>query len=372
MKKIFLLLSLVVVVAFVVLMININEKQTLQKQEQIHDNINKILFDTIDNEKNPSLALAIALGNSRAIQDVVMENNRTLGYRVLEASARSLKQHASTKDIYIQIFTKDLKIFARSWESSLPTIPLITGRKANLRELIKNQKPKTGIDVGLPLGIKSSSMITYKNKFLGLLEVTTLYDDIVSKIREYKIEIIPLININLVPRIYIEQKKLFTLGENYVVANENANLDLINRLKSLTDDELIELMQNDFLQSGTLFFASYPLRNVNGIRLGTFIAIIDKENFENLIGEQKSIFRSIYSLDSTPTDTYNYVKRQDENIFLGLNRENVPVFKDLVDEKDRLDFDEAARTLLGEFSKEELIELILHNRDKKVIQGEIR
>ncbi len=372
MRRIFLFLSVVVIIAFIILIININEKQTLQKQEQIHDNINKILFDTIDNEKNPSLALAIALGNSRAIQDVVMEHNRTLGYRVLEASARSLKQHASTKDIYIQIFTKNLKIFARSWESSLPTIPLITGRKANLREAIKNQKPKTGIDIGLPLGIKSSSMITYKNEFLGVLEVTTLYDEIVSKIREYQIEIIPLINVNLVPKIYIERKKLFTLGENYVVANQNANLDLINKLKSLNEHELMELMQNDFLQSGTLFFASYPLRNVNGVRLGTFIAIIDKENFKNLIGEQKSILRSIYSLDSTPTDTYNYVKSRDKNIFLGLNKEHLSILKDLVDEKDRLDFDEAARILLDEFTKEELIELILHNRDKKVIQGEIR
>ena len=372
MKKLFLLLIFVIVSAFIVLMVNVNKKLTLQKQFEVYDNINKILHNTINSEKAPPLSLAIALSSSRSIQDVVLNNDKDLGYQVLNASTEALKQHSSKKNIYIQIFTKELKVFARSWESSLPTIPLITGRKIDLRESIKNKKPMTGIEAGLPLGIKSSSIITYKDDFLGILEVTTPYDSIVAKIREYGIEIVPLIGINLVPMIYIEQKNLFTVGGTFVVANENTNHNFINKLKSLNNEELTLLMENDFVLSGAHFFASYALRNSKGARLGTFIAIIKQDDFKNLLSDQKSILRSIYSLDSSKDDIYDYIKSKNESMFLDIDKEHILQHMELADGKDRLDMFEDAKVILQQYSKEELIELILRGSDNRVIEGDIR
>ncbi len=372
MKKLFIFLTFIIAVAFVVLMANIDKKLDLKKQAHIHDNINKILLKTIDSEEIPPLSLAIALSSSRSIQDVVLNDDKILGHKVLKASAESLKKHSNKVNIHIQIFTKNLNVFARSWESSTPTIPLVTGRKAALRESIKYKKPITGIDYGLPLGIKSSSMIVYKDEFLGILEVTTPYDLIVSKIREYGIEIVPLISLNFVPMIYVEQKNLFTVGGTLVVANENANHALINRLKELNEKELSELMTNDFVLTSSHFFASYSLKNSHGQKLGAFIAIIKKDDYKDFLGEQKSFLRSVYTIDSSKEDVYNYIKNREQNIFSGIEKEHLIKLNNLADGKDKLDMYEASKVILQDYSKEELIELILRDKDNKPIVGEIK
>ncbi len=372
MKKLFIFLAITIVIVFAILMVNTGKKLDLKKQASIHDNINKILLKIIDSEKTPPLSLSIALSSSRSIQDVVLDNDKILGHKVLKASAESLKKYSNKANIYIQIFTKDLNVFARSWESSTPIIPLVTGRKAALRESIKYKKPMTGIDFGLPLGIKSSSMIMYKDEFLGILEVTTPYETMVSKIREYGIEIIPLISLNFVPMIYVEQKSLFTVGGSLVVANENTNHALINRLKALNEKELNSLMSNDFVLTSSHFFASYPLKNSHGKRLGAFIAIIKKADYEDFLGEQKSLLRSVYTIDSSKEDIYNYIKNQEENIFLGIENKHLAELNNLADAKDKLDINKASKVILQDYSKEELIELILRGKDNKVIEGEIR
>ncbi len=372
MKKLFIFLAFIIAIAFAILMINTGKKLDLKKQAHIHDNINKILLKSIDSEKTPPLSLAIALSSSRSIQDVVLDNDRDLGHKVLKASALSLKKHSSKAEIYIQIFTKDLDVFARSWESSTPVIPLVTGRKAALKESIKYKKPMTGIDFGLPLGIKSSSMIMYKNDFLGILEVTTPYEKIVSKIREYGIEIVPLISLNFVPMIYIEQKNLFTVGGTLAVANQNTNHALINRLKALNEKELNELMTNDFVLTSSHFFASYALKNSQGQRLGAFIAIIKKDDYKDFLGEQKSLLRSVYTIDSSQEDVYNYIKNREKNIFSDIKQKHLIELNNLADSKDKLDMHEASKVILQDYSKEDLIELILRGRDNKKIEGEIK
>jgi len=371
MKKIFLFLIVVIILVLLLLVYNINEKRILQKHVNVYDTVNNILSTTIDNEKNTLLSLSIALSKSRAIQDVILDNNKTLGHRVLSASAKALNSGTDMENVSIQIITKNLSVFAKSWEENKSDIPMVTGRRTSLKKLLLNFSPKTGIDLGLPLGIRSSSIIFYKDDSLGILEAITPYDVIVNNLRKYQIEVIPLIHKNFAPMVYVDKEELVTVG-SFVVANHNINRESILGLNDLSDDELNTFFQNDFLFKNNLLYASYPILSVDGNKLGIFLALIDKNNFENFIGEQKSIIQSIYSLDSSRDDIYHFAQKREESIFAKMRVEYISALGYRIDKNDRADFEEFAKYKLNQLTKEELVDLIFYRYTKKEIRGEIK
>ncbi len=371
MKKIFLFLIVIIILALILLIYNISEKRNLQKHEKVYDTVNNILSTTINNEKSALLSLSIALSKSRAIQDVILDDNKTLGYRVLSASAKALNSGTNKQSVYIQIITKDLSVFAKSWEEVGSNIPMVTGRRTSLKKLLLNFSPKTGIDMGLPLGIRSSSIIFYKDDSLGILEAITPYDVIVNNLREYQIEVIPLIYNSFAPMVYVDKEELVMMG-SFVVANHNVNRESILGLNNLSDDELNTLLQNDFLYKNNLLYASYPILSVDGNKLGIFLTIIDENNFENFIGEQKSIIQSVYSLDSSRDDIYHFAQKREESIFARMRVEYISALGYRIDKNDRADFEEFAKHKLNQLTKEELVDLIFYRYTKKEIKGDIK
>ncbi len=373
MKRTFVALGIIVIAAFVILIANAYNKLSLQRKAQIYDNIHKVLDTTLQNEKNLPLSLAVALSNNREIQDVVIEQNRTKGYRVLHTTAQILKRHSNARDIQIQIFTPGINIFARSWGNTAAGIPIITGRKKYLRHLLKSDRAIVGIDTGLPLGMKAYAPISYMKKHLGLLEVTIPYDDIVTRLRNYHIELIPLISTQFVPKIYIDHYRMRTFGNRFVIASQNSNAHLLSRLEHLSVAQRKRLTTEEFVQTDDLFFASYPMTNLYGIRLGTFIAIIRREDIGYFTDQQQSLIQSIFSLDSTPDDLYHYIRNDETTRFQSLNPKNIPIYKMALDQKEQIQFDKILKQKLQQLSRQELIDLLLYNhRTQKTIEGEIR
>lgn len=370
MKKTFYLLIFLTATALLLLIININEKNSIQKKGQIYDNISKILSTAIDNEKTQFLSLSIALSNSRLVQDTLLAKNQTIRHNILPESIKSFEKHLG-REIYAQILTKDFYAYTRSWDSYLPGVAFQL-KRPDLEEVLLTKKAKTGIESGIPPGIKAAAPIIFGNDLLGILEVTTPYDTIVSKLREYQIELVPLIYSNLLSPAYIKHRDLQTLNNSLVITNKNANMLLQKELKSLSQDEFNTLQQNDFIQRGHFYFASYPILNSRGKKLGYFIAIVSERNFENFIGRDKSILKSIFTMGSTKEDIYEFAKYNSENIFMDMGKGYIINSRNSVEDKDRLAYDQAAREKLNKLTKEELIDLILQRPEKKMIRGEIR
>ncbi|BBG66086.1 diguanylate cyclase/phosphodiesterase (GGDEF & EAL domains) with PAS/PAC sensor [Hydrogenimonas sp.] len=237
-------------------------------------------------------------------------------------------------------------------------------------QIIKTRNPKTTIEADEPAGIKASAPITYGNHIIGILEVTTLFDRIVSRLREYRIEIIPIIMRKLLqpgdpagnnPEIY-----------GYSVVADNYSRRLAQRLRSLEPEDFRELIHTDYLEKESLFFAAYKIKNDYGKLLGYFIAVIPSENFDNFAGKQQSLIKSIFTMESTKEDIYHYVNSKGENIFRQMDPEQIVHLSPVIEEKDRILFDEAAKEKLRSLSKEELIDLIVHNFHKNKKQGTIK
>ncbi len=369
MKKIFFAIIIAVSVAIVVLMINLGEKREVNKKNIAYDNINKFLLHTLNSEKIQSLSLAIAMSKNRAIADAILESDRAKGYRILHDTTQSFIKHLNRKYIFTQVYGRGLSIFARSWEANLSDTTNASGRM-DLLEIIKTRSPKTTIESSTPPGIKASAPIVYNGHIIGILEVTTLFDRIVSQLREYRIETIPILRTDILnPRDQSEKiPKVF----GYAIAAHNYNRHMAEVLKSLEPEEFNELIHTDYLQTEGLFFAAYPVRNDFGKLLGYFIAIVSKENFENFSGRQQSLIRSIFTMESTKDDIYHYVNSRGENIFSQMSPKQIMHISPTIEEKDRILFDEAAKERLRALSKEELIDLIVHNFHKNKKQGTIK
>ncbi|WP_457592906.1 hypothetical protein [Hydrogenimonas sp.] len=369
MKKIFFAIIIAVSTAIVVLMLNLGEKREINKKNIAYDTINKFILHTLNSEKIQSLSLAIAMSKNRAIADAILQNDPAKGYKILHDTTQSFIKHLNRKYIYTQIYGRGLSIFARSWEANLSDTMSAAGRM-DLLEIVKTRNPKTTVESTTPAGVKASAPIVYNGHIIGILEVTTLFDRIVSRLREYRIETIPLLRTDsLHPSDLIgNNPKVF----GYAIAAKNYNRHLAETLKSLEPEEFNELIHTDYLQSGGLFFAAYPIRNDFGKLLGYFITIVSKENFENFSGKQQSLIRSIFTMESTKDDIYHYVNSTGENIFSQMSPQQIMHFSPTIEEKDRILFDEAAKERLRSLSKEELIDLIVHNYHKNKKQGTIK
>ncbi|MCF6200675.1 MAG: hypothetical protein L3J42_00875 [Hydrogenimonas sp.] len=369
MKKIIAAVTIAVVIALFLLILNLSEKREVNKRNIAYDNINKFLLHTLNSEKMQSLSLALAMSKNRALTDAILEKDRTKGYKIVHDTTESFIKHLNRKYIYTQIFGKGLSIFAQSWSPIVYGSGLVTGRE-DLIEIIKRRTPKATISTTLPAGIKASAPITYDGHIIGILEVTTLFDRIVTRLREYKIEIVPLIKADLIsPLDPVSRNPSF---RGFRVASTNFSRHLANTLASLDDKDFQELIHTDYLDTKELFFASYPIQNSYGKWFGYFIAIITAENFENFSGKQQPLIKSIFTMESTKDDIYHYVNSENENIYKDMSPQQIARMSGSIEEKDRILFDEAAKEKLRKLSKEELIDLIVNNFQKKKKRGVIK
>jgi len=348
--------------------VNLDKKREVNKMNMAYDNINKFLQHTLNSEKIQSLSLALAMSKNRAIADAILENDAAKGYKILHDTTDSFIKHLNRKYIYTQIFGRGLKIFARSWEANSSGAPMVTGRR-DLLEIVNTRSPKATIEDTPPAGIKASAPIIYGGHIIGILEVTTLFDRVVSKLREYRIETIPILKSDLIRRnLDGEVPKI----EGYTIAAGNYSRRLAETLKSLANEDFDELIHTDYLKKSGVFFAAYPINNDYGKHLGYFIAAVSKENFDNFSGKQNSLIKSIFTMESTKEDIYHYVNSDSENIFRQMSPEQILHLSSSIEEKDRLLFDAAAKERLRALSKEELIDLIVHNFHKNRKQGRIK
>ncbi len=369
MKKIFFAIIIALSTAIVLLIVNLDEKREVNKMNMAYDNINKFLLHTLNSEKIQSLSLALAMSKNRAIADAILENDRAKGYKILHDTTDSFIKHLNRKYIYTQIFGRGLNIFARSWEANSSGASMVSGRQ-DLLEIVNTRSPKATIEDTVPAGIKASAPIIYSSHIIGILEVTTLFDRVVSKLREYRIETIPILKANLSHQrnLGADNPKI----QGYTIAANNCSRHIAETLGSLDREDFEELIHTDYLKKAGLFFAAYPINNDYGKHLGYFIAVVSKENFDNFSGKQQSLIKSIFTMESTKEDIYHYVNSDSENIFKQMSPEQILHLSSSIEEKDRILFDSAAKERLRALSKEELIDMIVHNFHKNSKQGTIK
>ena len=326
-----------------------------QTEQNAYDNIKIVLNKILDDEKNKSLALAIGLSKNTILRDSLIQNDKKLGYKTLSESVEYLEKYVKKTDVYSQILTKDLFVFARSWDEVFSGLPLDSFR-ADLKEMQLSKKPKVEIEVGRLISIKASVPIQNEEQIVGTLEIITRLDVLVDQLREFDLELVPLMHSEYMDSAYLMNEHQM-LDHDRIVANLNHNQNTLDRINKLTIKEFRMLRQKGYFQKGNYYFASYEMLNNKAVALGEFIVVANMDKIEQFYGNSYSVLQSIFNLNSTDKDIYDFISYKDR-----LNTINLEP-----DSQQR----EIAKTKLEHLSKEELIEYILNEQNDQIIRGRI-
>ncbi|MEA3288957.1 MAG: cache domain-containing protein [Campylobacterota bacterium] len=371
MKKITITILVLILISLVFIYINIDKNIQIKNNNEAYDNINKILTTKLNEQKDNIMSLAIALSNNPQIQTALLNDDEDMGYEILSQNLKSLKQYLKWDDIYTQVLTRDLFIFARSWDSTFSGMPLENFRD-DLKEVVDKQKPKVEISIGRLISLKASIPISYDDELLGTLEVISLLDNIVEELRAYDIEIIPLMDIDFIDQAYFMDQNPI-VDNQFIVANKNFNKNILFKLQNLPSNSMKKLLKNDLLIIDDKLFAKYPMVNGKGEVLGIYVAIVPMDDISKYFIEDESIFNNIIQLNSTQKDIFEYIKYKDENIFMNIDQGYIANFKDiLTTNEDKEEFEQVARMKLQRLSKKELIDFILTKTKQDDITGEIK
>ncbi len=369
MKRVVIALTIALLFALTFLVMGLNKERQITKKNIAYDNLNKLLINFLDNQKLQALSIALALSKDRAIADAILRGDRARGYTILNSATSSFAEHLNSTNIYAQVYQKGLKVFASSWDSKILDTQAPSFR-SDLKEIVVHRKPVTTVESSIPFGIKASVPIMRESHIVGILEITTLLDRVVAMLREYRIE-----TIVLVEQETLQDDSFCKINpklNGFQVVNSSYNRDFLNRLRSLSRAKFDKLIHAEYLKSDQHFFATFGIRNHTGKVVGYFITILSDEDFEIFAGKQKSLLKSIFTMESTTEDIYHLEASRSENIFTTLSVEQILRKNSLPDEKDYIYYNEAVHNTLQSLTKDQLINLVLKSYYTKDKSGEIR
>ena len=234
----------------------------LKKQENLlnsiykttHLNIINTTENLIKDKLNTTLAIALSLAKNDSLHQIMKDKDYDkLDYTQISAE---IKENSKYKKVWFQIVDKEGSSKYRSWTDKKGDNILF---RKDLNSTFKNQKVSTSISVGLfNLTLKARTPIFDNNEnFLGALEVITHFDSIAEDLKR-----------NSVDSLVVTDKKYKdvlkypinnTFINDYYVANANANLELIDYVKSNNVEKYINI--SDYIIEGNYLISKYNLYN---------------------------------------------------------------------------------------------------------------
>lgn len=141
--------------------------------------------------------MAILFSKNQNIINNLEQNNPKELKKELLVLLDNIKKYTNQTNIQVQIHTKDLKVFVRSWEDKDIGLNLENFRKGLVK--VKNtQEPFVSNELGKRFNIKAISPVFNKNEeYIGTIEVIMDYSDLKNRLKYLGIEIIPLLEKNI-------------------------------------------------------------------------------------------------------------------------------------------------------------------------------
>lgn len=315
----------------------------------------------LDYEMVNLLSLSLALSEDGELKNALSRGEEGEGYLILSNITERFKKYTHLKTLRVQIFTSDLFIFARSWDEGYEGMPIWWFRD-DLKLLNKNTRPKVGMETGRLLTLKATIPMRSGNKVLGYLEVITFIDEFTLKLRKKGIELFALMD-----EKYLEKAELmrhFPILNEYVVSNQNYNLQYMNKIERLDWESL--LLKNYAYEDNILYLLE-PMLNSAGKQIGIYLLCVSEDARRRQEKEYQSVstftqfsdqdIKNVVKAWKTPNDSFR--NKYDKQIIEVLPKLN---------EEDKIELEIEAKSILHEYSKDELIDIVIGNKynEKKV------
>ncbi|RXJ79706.1 cache domain-containing protein [Arcobacter sp. F2176] len=229
------LLALVLVSFIFYILLNINNQKKLISNLE---NSLAITKNLLEEEKRYALSLSILLSQDEELINAYEINNRKKAFDIVNKKINGLKKLQNSL-FEVQIHTKELNTYLRSWDFSKKDIPLSSFREG-LVKVKKENKPLVSIELGKRLNIKAISPIPRDGKFIGSIEVIIGFDYLEKELKDKGYSLDILLN-NKYLNIATTLKNNPKIGEftlvNKKTLNTNFNTNTLEDYGYFTDDD---------------------------------------------------------------------------------------------------------------------------------------
>ncbi|CAA6800092.1 MAG: Unknown protein [uncultured Sulfurovum sp.] len=365
-SKIYFIISFIVLFLLVGSILFFKEKTKNDNLQEVRKFVVEDFEELLAFEKANLLTFSLALAEDGALKKTLIEEDSDEGYRLLDSIAERFTKNTHLKNLRLQVLNNDFEIFAQNWKKTSMGLPISWFRK-DLVKLKDNKKPKVGLETGRRLTFKATIPIVYGEAYLGYLEVIKFIDEFTEKLRQRGIEVFALMDKEHV----IEKNSLmykFPRFKDYVIANENYNLQLLVHAEKVIWNELV---YKSYYKYQDKLFILKSMLNGEGKEIGQYLIVLPSNTLKKYQNARQNISLLTRFSDE---EVHNFVKRWENPAGAYQNvhdRELIELLPKLF-EKDKVQLKEIVRTRLQDYSKEALINIIVEKEHKTKKSGEIR
>lgn len=364
MQKIF--ITLFTVVIFITLTIFFYYKNEVKEQKiyTIMDQMRLTLQTQLKNQKMEDLRVALMLSKNNTLIDSLENDDEDFGYQIVSDIAKTIQNNTGSR-IRAQVITKELNIFARSWDDVYAGMP-IGDYRTDLKYFDTHVTPRTSIEVGRRLGIKATVPVYQKGEFLGYVEAISFFKSITNFFSSIGVDLYVLLDIKHADSAVLMMENL-TIGD-YILSNRNYNYSHIQTLQSIDFKEL-KLSGVVYKENNYIFYEN--MKDGNGQTIGGFVFVLPEKYLEYFRNPEDDIS---FLINITRSNLYDVVRQEDyqNNSYQEYSANSLVQLQDVIDKEDRAIFFDEAYEKFDKYSKDELIQMMLNRRTIKKIDGKIK
>ena len=277
--KNYILLFIIIISILLYFLYKYNNKIEQNQVDILVSNRVEIVQNELTNQKNHALSLALLFSKNQNIISFLENNKPKELKKELLTSLENIKNYTNINNIQIQVHTKDLKVFVRSWEDKDTGLSLESFRKG-LIKVKETQEPFVSNELGKRFNIKAISPIfNQKNEYIGTLEIILDYSDLRNRLKYMGIEIIPLLKKEFLPIATSHQDNVF-LDDFVIIQNDYDKkfYDLLLQNKNYLTNEIFYYEHNNRI------ITQIPLGDIDLKSVGILMIYFDKneQNFKYL------------------------------------------------------------------------------------------
>lgn len=319
----------------------------------------------LDYEMVDLLSFSMALAEDGALKNALISLDETKGYNILSHISSRFKKYTHLKSLRLQVLTPDFFIFARSWDQGFEGMPIWWFRD-DLDALNKNNEPKVGMETGRLLTFKATIPIRSGTKLLGYLEVIKFIDEFSVKLRNKGVELVALMD-----EKYLDKAELmrdFPIVHGYVIANQNFNQQLLQKIEMLDWDDFLT---KSYTYEDGILYLNEPMYNGAGTQIGVYMLAVADDALNAFKKESEKISFFTQFSDEDIEKVVNAWENPYGSFRNTYDKDLIELLPKLHKE-DKVELELKAKSILRTYTKEELIDIVLSNKHKEKKVGEIQ
>ncbi len=328
------------------------------------DQMRLTLESQLKTHKMEDLRIALMLSKNKGLIDALENDDEDLGYKIISDIAKSIQQNTGSR-IRTQVITKELNIFARSWDDIYAGMP-IGDYRTDLKYFDTHKAPRTSIEVGRRLGIKATVPVYKEGNFLGFIESISFFKSITDFFSSIGVDLYVLLDVKHTDTAVLMMQNLSI--DKYILANRNYNYAHLQTLHTIDFKEL-KLSGVVYKDGKYIFYEN--MRDGDGKIIGGFVFVLPERYLNYFRNPEDDIS---FLINITRSSLYDIVKQQryENNVYENYSASSLVYLQDVIDKEDREVFFDEAYEKFDKYSKDELIQMMLNRKIVKKIDGKIK